>query len=286
MQTFSHRAHGLGLTLFACALLCAGAAHAGGPLELYYERSLMAAAGARCGLFSAEIGATLDASAAQARNAALRAGQTGAQVEAVGGEAAARARSVACGSRDLAVAAARVRAAFEGWSRMTRVSYPGPGGGWTADRSVYRSPSWRLVEAAPGGAAFGIAGDLNQPAALAAVLASGGPAPYAARLKFRDPALDAQPWLAVPSRAALPPPAALRTVFAQAEAPAGPGLSQGARAAVAFRFPGAAAAALATLDPRERFEVEFLLPGGQIRTAVFDVGDFAAGRAFLALGAR
>jgi hypothetical protein len=274
-----------GLAIFMGALLCAGAAEAGGPLDLYYERSLMAAAGARCGLFSAEIGAALAASAAQARNAALRAGRAEAQVEAVGGEATARARSTSCGSPDLAVAASRVRGAFEGWSRTTRVSYPGAGGGWTADRTVYRSPSWRLVEAAPGGAAFGIAGDLQSPAALAAVLAN-GEAPYAARLKFRDPALDAQPWLAGPARAALPPRSVLRTVFAEAEGPAGPGLSQGVRSATAFRFPASAAAELAALDPRERFEVEFLLPGGAVRTAVFEVGDFAAGRAFLAMGER
>lgn len=280
----------LPVTLCASALLCAGAARAGAPLDLYYERSLMAAAGARCGLFSAEVDAALAASAAQARNAALRAGQAGAQVEAVGGEAAARARSVPCGSPDLATAASRVRAAFDGWSRMTRVSYPGAGGGWTADRTVYRSPSWRLVEAAPGGAAFGIAGDLQAPAALAAVLGADGAAPYAARLRFRDPDRDARPWLAAPGRPALPPQAMLRTIFAEAEAPAGPGLAQNlaqsGRPATAFRFPAAAAEALAALDPREQFEVEFLLPAGQVRTARFEVGDFAAGRAFLALGER
>ena len=270
------------MTLLGGALLCAGPAEAGAPLDLYYERSLMAAAGARCGLFSAEVRAALEASAAQARNTALRAGRAGSEVEAVAGEATARARSTPCGSPDLATAASRVRAAFEGWSRTMRVSYPGAGGGWTADRTVYRSPSWRLVEAA-GGAAFGIAGDLEAPAALAAVLVSDGGAPYAARLKFRDPARDAKPWLVAPDRPALPPQAALRTVFAEAEAPAGPGLSQGGRAATAFRFPASAAPALAALDPRERFEVEFLFPGGQIRTAVFEVGDFAAGQAFLAL---
>lgn len=273
-----------GPALLVGALLYAGAAEAGGPIDLYYERSLMAAAGARCGLFSTEVRAALEASAAQARNAALRAGRAGSEVEAVGGEAAARARNTPCGSPDLATAASRVRAAFEGWSRTMRVSYPGAGGGWIADRTVYRSPNWRLVEAAPGGAAFGIAGDLEAPAALAAVLAADGGAPYAARLKFRDPARAPEPWLAAPGRPALPPQAALRTVFAEAEAPAGPGLSQGERAATAFRFPAFAAPALAALDPRERFEVEFLLPGGQVRIAVFEIGDFAAGRAFLAMG--
>ena len=270
----------------ASALLCASAAQAAGPIDLYYERSLMAAAGARCGLFPADIRAALAASAAQARNAALRGGRDPSRVESAGEEAAARGHSVACSSPDLAVAASRVRAAFEGWSRTTRVSYPGADGGWIADRTVYRSPSWRLVEAAPGGAAFGIAGDLNAPAALAAVLTSDGGAPYAARLKFRDPVRDAQPWLPAQGQPALPPQSMLRTVFAEAEAPAGPGLSQGARAAAAFRFPAAAAAALALLDPRERFAVEFLLPGGRVRTAVFEVGDFAAGRAFLAMGER
>jgi hypothetical protein len=62
---------------------------------------------------------------------------------------------------------------------------------------------------------------------------------------------------------------------------------QGARSGVAFRFPVAAADALAGLDPRESVAIEFLFPGvggDTVRTAYVEVGDFAAGRAFLAAG--
>ncbi len=246
----------------------------------------MADAGARCRLFAPEVEASLTAAALQARNAALRAGRAPSDVQAVHDAAAGRAKAMACASPETAQAAKQVRQAFEGWSHVTKVIYPGADGGWTADRTLYRSASWRLVETSTGGAAFGLAGDLAQPAALAAVLPGDGEAPFAARLKLRDPRRVATPWLVGPGAPPVPPAAALLTVFAEAKAPAGPGLSHGAGPATAFRFPASAISALAALDPRERFEVEFLLPDGRSRTALFEVGDFAAGRAFLALGDR
>jgi hypothetical protein len=59
--------------------------------------------------------------------------------------------------------------------------------------------------------------------------------------------------------------------------------------AVAFRFPAAAADALAGLDPREAVAVEFLFAGDggeSVRTAYAEVGDFAAARAFQAVAQR
>jgi hypothetical protein len=52
---------------------------------------------------------------------------------------------------------------------------------------------------------------------------------------------------------------------------------------VAFRFPAAAQRAMAGLDPREAAAVEFLFAGDRdaVRRAYVEVGDFAAGRAFL-----
>jgi hypothetical protein len=262
-------------------------AHAAGPLDAYYERSLMATAGARCSLFTTQISAALEAAQAQARSAALRTGRSEPEVQAVRSEATTRALATPCASRDLAVAAARVRSAFEGWSHVTRVTYPGADGGWIADRSVYRSAHWRLVETSGPDTAFGVAGDESTPWALAAVQGSaGGEAPYAARLKFRDPSRAPSPWLPRGGVDALPPPTALRTVFAEAKSLAGPGLGRGDAGATAFRFPASAAQALAGLDPRERFEVEFLYAHDRVRTAVFEVGDFAAGKAFLAMGPR
>ena len=44
--------------------------------------------------------------------------------------------------------------------------------------------------------------------------------------------------------------------------------------------------ALGELDPREAVAVEFLFSGDRVRTAYVEVGDFAAGRAFLQVAAR
>ena len=70
-------------------------------------------------------------------------------------------------------------------------------------------------------------------------------------------------------------------------APAGPDLlPKGAASGWAFRFPDAAALELAGLDPRESVAVDFLFPGDVTRRAYIEVGDFAAGRAFLQVSGR
>jgi hypothetical protein len=53
----------------------------------------------------------------------------------------------------------------------------------------------------------------------------------------------------------------------------------------AFRFPAAAAAAIAELDPRESIQVEFLFASGPPQRLFLEVGDFTAARAFLAVRA-
>ena len=66
-------------------------------------------------------------------------------------------------------------------------------------------------------------------------------------------------------------------------------LPSGTRTGLTFRFPAAAAAAMANLDPREAVAIEFLIGGSgaeQVRTAYVEVGDFAAGRAFLTASQR
>jgi hypothetical protein len=253
----------------------AGAASAGA-LDLFYERTLMTAAGARCGLFQPPV-------EAQARSAALRAGEAETDITAARGRALGRAQTVSCDAPDLTLAAGRVRTAFQGWAKVSKVVYPGAGGGWTADRSVYSSPTWRLVAAAGPDVSFGLAGANG--AADLTVAVSGGEAPYAARLRLRDPTRDRHAWLPRPG-AALPPADSLRAVFANDEGTASPVLAHGAGGAVAFRFPAAAADAIAALDPRERVAVELLYRGDRTRTAVFEVGDFAAGRAFITAGRR
>jgi hypothetical protein len=265
----------------ACAGLCVAQAAAAGALDLFYERTLMMAAGERCGLFQPPVAAALAAASAQARSAALRAGEAEADISATRGRALGRAQTVACDSPDLSLAAGRVRTAFQGWARVTKVVYPGAGGGWTADRSSYSSPTWRLVAASGSQVSFGLAGARGGADLTATV--SGGEAPYAARLRFRDPGRDREAWLPRPG-AALPPADCLRAVFAEDAGAASPVLAHGG--GVAFRFPASAADAIAALDPRERVAVEFLYRGDRVRTELFEVGDFAAGRAFISAGRR
>ncbi|MBS0298212.1 MAG: hypothetical protein JSR45_18080 [Proteobacteria bacterium] len=271
----------------ALAVLAPVAASAATPLDLYYERTLMSTAQARCGLFTAPIGAALEASAAQARGAALRGGADMASVRATAAHAVAKIDEVGCNSADLRVAAQRVRTAFEAWTHVTRMTFPGEAAGWKADRTAYRSAQWKLVQpskALGSPVQFGMAGRGSGSVLLTVAEFPDGARPYAARLVFRDALRAPNPWLGAPSSRPLPPRAASRAVMAQDKADADPMLAWGHAGAVAFRFPTEAADALGGLDPREQFAVEFLFPGDQIRTARFEVGDFAAGRAFLRLG--
>jgi hypothetical protein len=87
-----------------------------------------------------------------------------------------------------------------------------------------------------------------------------------------------------------PPRSATRGILAEARATADPALlPAGSRSGYAFRFPASAAVALADLDPREAVAIEFLFADGNrdtVRTAYVEVGDFAAGRAFLTAAQR
>lgn len=281
----------------ALGLAAALPAAAGGPADLYYERTVMVAADARCRLFAPDLAAALASAAEQARSAALRAGVSPDGLDAVRSRAWSRAGAVACASRDVQTAADRVRSAFASYSRVTRQSFPGEAGGWLAVRSTSPNATvWRLSE--PGAAngdpvLLGLVGRAG-PSAFVAVAGFHDLArPFTARLVLRDPARAPDAFLnglqshalLPPLPARMPPRYATRSVLAEARSDADPLIApRGARAAVAFRFPRAAGDAMAALDPREAVAVEFDVSGprGQeTRTAYFEVGDFAAGRAFL-----
>lgn len=277
----------------------AGPVAAAPALELYYERSLMVAADARCRLFDAQLGAALAAAAAQARGAALRSGTDEAVIVQTRGRAQAKADAAGCRSRDLTVAANRVREAFEGYSRLQAMSYPGQIGSWQADRAASATVStWRLSQASAMGrdkVIFGLAARGEGPLTLTATAAfADGRWPYAARLLMRDPARASRPSLGgvfarsldkIPLSRRLPPRRAVHVVLAE-----GRGIAEallrpsGAKAGLAVRFPASARAQLAALDPREAVAVEFVFAGrgrDDVRRAYFEVGDFAAGQAFL-----
>jgi hypothetical protein len=282
----------MGFVLGACALV-PGFAHAQ-PADLFYERAVMSAADLRCGLFAPDVATALTAATVQARGAALRAGVSADALRA--SERAAKAKAVAadCRSADLATAAARVRNAFSGFSKITRLTYPGDVAGWAADRNLGRAARWRLAQETAFGSdrmAFGLAGREGQEGLVAVAAFADGAQPYAAHLVLRDDARASQPYLdrfgggstaGLPLARRLPPASAQKAFTASARSAAGPDLlPRGSTAGWAFRFSDAAAQELAELDPREAVAVDFLFPGDVVRRAYVEVGDFAAGRAFL-----
>jgi hypothetical protein len=243
---------------------------------------------------------------AQARGAALRAGTSGETLRQIEATAQSRAASADCRSQDIVTAAARVKNAFSGYAKITRLTYAGDVAGWQADRNIYRTARWQLSQETsfgPDRMAFGLIGK-DGPGALVAVARFADNAePYAARLVLRDSARSAQPYLARFSSGGstaglalaqrLPPASAQKAYAAAARAPAGPDLlppdllaKGGATSGWAFRFPDAASRELAGLDPRESVAVDFLFPGDVTRRAYVEVGDFAAGRAFLTVSGR
>lgn len=268
--------------------------------DLFYERTVMSAADSRCRLFDRATSSALQAGASQARGAALRAGVTSKDLRAVQQRARSKAASVACGSPDLALAAGRVRTGFAGFARLQKMSYPGDTAAWEADRATSaRVNIWGLSQTVRFGydrMTFGIASGPTQAPALTALASfTDGAAPYAARLVLRDSDRAGEAYLnkrladangRIPLAARMPPGAAT-TAFTALARDAAPRdlLSGDLKSGWSFRFPLAASEALAQLDPREAAAVEFLFAGRNggdtVRRAYVEVGDFAAGRAFL-----
>lgn len=268
------------------ALPAAAVADVAGP---YYERSFVLAANDKCRLFAPAVTSALTTSALQARGAAVRAGTSEADLAATAARARARAAGTLCGDPQLALVRTRVGDAFAGWSRTPRMTFPGARAGWTANRSGFSSPSWRLVQTSVTGAspvAFGFAARDREGESLKAVVSFvGRPRPYAARIVMRNVERAPRPWLAGSGVAALPPEAARRAFFAARSMAAEPTLLSAERSqGQAWLFPTAAADALAGLDPREPFVIEFLFRDDSVATATFEAGDFAAGRAFIGMG--
>jgi len=250
------------------------------PSNTYYERSFVLAADARCDLFQPRVNAALTAAALQARGAALRSGTEHADLAAAAGRARSRAAAVSCDDPDLKTVRQRVDHAFAGWARTPRMSFEG----WSANRTVYSSPTWRLMQSSSSGAASVRFGFDGNGASMAAVVSfPGQPRPVAARVVMRDASLAPRPWLTTD---ALPPASVRASVWATGVSSADPGLlAAERRSGEAWRFPAQTASALEALDPREVFLVEFHFRDGSIASARFHAGDFAAARAFLAMGA-
>ena len=153
------------IVMISAATGAAAPAWAQSASQLYYERTVMSSADGRCRLFDRATSAALQAGAAQARGAALRAGSTSKELKQVHGRAVSKAAGVPCASSDLTTVAARVRTGFAGYARLQKMSYPGDTAGWEADRAKsMRLSTWGLVQDADFGRdslSFGIAIDYS-----------------------------------------------------------------------------------------------------------------------------
>ena len=131
-------------------------------LALYYERAVMSAAGARCGLFNPSIAAAL--AAAQAPGAQRRPAR-GRHARRAGRRPRPRQRprrAAACGGPDVQTAAERVRQAFKAYAGLHAMTFPGDLGDWRAirDQTVINN-AWRLSQTSRAGGdrvMFGLSG--------------------------------------------------------------------------------------------------------------------------------
>ena len=254
----------------------------------FYERSFALAADAKCGLFAPVVTSALTTSTLQARGVAARAGMSDIDIRATADRARSRAARTACSDPQLATVRGRVATAFAGWAGTARMTFPGGPAGWSANRSDFARPTWRLMQASMTGASpvsFGFSGGGGQAVRLKAVVSFvGRPRPYGARIVMRDAEHAPRPWLTT-AGAALPPEPSRRAFFASSSAAAEETLLAAEQTqGQAWIFPATAAAALERLDPREPFLIEFLFRDGSVATARFEAGDFAAGRAFIGMG--
>jgi len=270
-------------------------------IDQFYDRTVMTVADQRCKLFAPKVSVALDAARLQAKGAALRAGIDQDIIKQTAQEATLRSNSVACQSGDLKLAAGRVRTAFEAYSRLTNMDFPGDTAGWFASRGQpVHTASWQLYQTARFGwdsLSFGLATQAGASGLVAAASFADGAKPYGARIMLRDLTKASRPYLngrisdgqgKIPLSARAAPLSVSRAILADERREADPYLlPPRTKSGLAFRWPAAAAAALADLDPREAIRVDFLFAGREgdsVRTAYIEVGDFAAGRAFLASG--
>ena len=266
--------------------------------SIYYERQVMVAADARCRLFSPEIASALSVSTLQAKGAALRAGSSAETLRAVAERARVAAYSTPCDGPDLRRARDRVRDAFAGYARTTWMNFPGELGTWQAERrptapvvnhKAVEGPRWRLQEQGRWSNATGPAPlmGIADNGSVAFVLAPVADAERAssAVLIVRNPDRSAEPYLRISTgdmAGRAPPSGVTHTFIAASKVPAPLSLTGKGRSGTLFGFGAAAIGALEALDPREVVAVELTFPDRPSRRALFEVGDFAAARAFLA----
>jgi len=272
-------------------------------VDTYYEHTLMSAADARCHLFAPQLSTALNVAKALSRGAALRSGIDEQVLADTGARAERRAAIEPCNSADLATVADREKSGFEVFSRLQAVSYKGDFRTWWVKRQSSASGRvWNLYQPAEFGSdalTFGIAGSSGVSELITVAQFADGATPYVVRLVIRDKTRAARPYLdqrtarpggKIPLSGRVTPRGATEAFLAEAKFAPDPLIRPANKnAAIGYRFPPAAARAIASLDPREAIEIEFIFSSGgnyQVRKAYIEVGDFAAGRAFLVVAQR
>ncbi|MBU6372772.1 MAG: hypothetical protein KJS97_08595 [Alphaproteobacteria bacterium] len=271
----------------AAAILAAPALAAQDPAALTYaQRRALLAADEGCNLLEQGPRAALSAMTSQSRAVLVRAGWTPDRLATLDRDAVRAGRSHACNAPVLADAAASARAGYEGWRRLSTMTFPGQAASWTSRRTP-DPDGWIVWQDAPGapGVRLGV-----RETETGAELVFSVPDPVrasGARLRVRDPARAPQPGFDAPGRAKarlsdrLPMPTESTAIFASSRRiEAG---SSRTPARTVFAFDNSAFERLVALDTREAIGVELPTPEGGVRTYLIEVGDLAAARAFAAL---
>lgn len=272
--------------LLSLAVLCFSPSlgHASEALErTFAERAALLATDSRCALFEPPVRAALEAGAALARGALLRAGWSNARVNGLAGRAADLAAPRPCTDAAVAAAARSAKAGFEAYARLSQMRFPGSERVWLARRNADMQ-GFVAVQALGDGAQFGLRGGARgAEAAIALPVPHAGAAPATARVILRDPVRAPASRLDIPGRRVGafaengPQPAHAQSVLARARAVTTD--DAGARTAV-FSFAPEVLERMARLDPREAVIVEVDDARSQRRFLV-EVGDLSAALAFL-----
>ncbi|WP_203293268.1 hypothetical protein [Maricaulis parjimensis] len=282
--------HFLSAALAALALTGAGQASTAG--EIYGERALALAIDDRCQLFTDRERMALNAARLQARGTLLREGVSTAALDDYTEDLHAQAARTACDLPEVADLRQRVGEAFLAWQTIRDMDFPGGQYDWHATRSIMPgAPHWAVRQTA-GAMTLGLSRDNGDyrfsaalpaiPGAASAVLVTRdtGQAPdlYDPTMDGHFPAPEGAEW------ADWTPPGFARSVVwtsGQGDQAEREGLG-GEENSLVFHFSNRASDQLSTLDPREAALIEVLgRDGAVLARFFFEVGDFAAARAFI-----
>jgi hypothetical protein len=272
-------------SLFVAALIClaAGPAAADPPSAqaALVERLGLLHIDTRCRVLTPPVRTAVEAGAAQARGALLRAGWTMARMGELESAVTQAARDRACTDPRVATSAAEARASFEHWAQTGSMDFPGWQRGWTARRTTGPN-GFRLSQSIDARITFGVR-EREGGQRLSLVMDQTNAS--SARLIVRDAARSRAGALDLPTRIAFGLAAGAPAVSTPTRSFPAARTSErrvGGGNQIVFAFPDDAFRALLALDPRESATLE--LTGGSVTQRLYiEVGDIAAARTFLAL---